>query len=200
MNKILKFTTNKKSPITFPDGISIALINENSIVIGIKARNLKDENITDFCNNEIKLGFLNFEREETKAKHSINGFAIYINEFIDLGIAFSSFNASAKTFKLTPPIYEDKGYVFNFILVDDKDTVIITRQIGTSQEFSKVIYDAYLKTINEINEVVYLNENILWNEITEAQQDTMIYLSKYSIEEVLDKFTLGYYEKREREQ
>lgn len=194
MDNILEFTTGKTSPITFPEGISIALLNEDNITVGIKAGNLKAENIEDFYNNKIKIGFLNFKKEETKAQHSISGFAICIDEFIDLGIAFSSFIASTKEFKLSYPKYENQGYSFNFILVDSEEKVLKTRQIETSQEFSKIIYDVYVESIKEIEKVSYINEKVLWNEVREAQQDTMIYLSKYSIEEILDKFVLGYYE------
>lgn len=194
MDNILEFTAGKTSPITFPEGISIALLNEDSITVGIKAGNLKAENIEDFYNNKIKIGFLNFKKEETKAQHSISGFAICIDEFIDLGIAFSSFIASTKEFKLSYPKYENQGYSFNFILVDSEEKVLKTRQIETSQEFSKIIYDVYVESIKEIEKVSYINEKVLWNEVREAQQDTMIYLSKYSIEEILDKFVLGYYE------
>ena len=55
MDNILEFTVGKTSPITFPEGISIALLNEDNITVGIKAGNLKAENIEDFYNNEILL-------------------------------------------------------------------------------------------------------------------------------------------------
>lgn len=186
----LNFISGEKTPLPFQEGISVFLLQKDSINIVIKTNDLTKEQIKYFCKGDVTLGIQRYPEKITKKDYGDITFSLSIDKFLELGIVFCNLNLCVKGFDLTEPIEKDKGYCFNFVLVNEDDIVVITRQIGVTQQFSRVIYNLYNEQRKKTKEVKYSLE-----QISESQLRIKSYLNLHKNINTLKKFTIAVYKK-----
>lgn len=184
--KELNFISGETAPLNFPEGISVFLAQKNSINVIIKTNVVTEAQVKAFCYGDIELGLQCYDKKILKTKQNGMSLSLSIKDFLKKEIVICNLNLCIPSFKLEEPIEKNKGYGLNLILIDNDNTVIISREIGTSFEFSKSLYSVYitnglhLKKIEDIHFTNFAVGNLL---------------NHNSINNVLKKYTISTYKK-----
>lgn len=184
--KQLNFISGETAPINFPQGVSVFLAQKNSINLIIKTNIVSDEEIKAFCYGNTELSLQIYDKKILKSKQNGMSLALSIENFIDKRIVICNLKLCIPSFKLEKPVEKNKGYSLNLILINNDNTVVISREIGTSFEFSKSLYEVYITNgikIKNIEQIYFTNFAV--NNL----------LKHNSINDIINKFTVSTYKR-----